>query len=186
MAIVVEKSQPRKSLRADAERDLFEDLFLQHWERVFGVLFRLVGDQDEAQDLALEVFWRLHQRPPKFMHVPNIEGWLYRVATNLGYNALRAQKRRKYYEREAGLLTLNTANESDPVQEAENREKRQKVRAVLALMKPRSAKLLILRHSGLTYGAIAAALKVSPRSVGTLLARAERDFERRYRALEGE
>jgi RNA polymerase sigma-70 factor (ECF subfamily) len=52
-------------------------------------------------------------------------------------------------------------------------------------MKPRSAKILVLRHSGLTYAEIAAAIKISPNSVGKLLSRAEKDFELRYRALEG-
>jgi RNA polymerase sigma-70 factor (ECF subfamily) len=47
-------------------------------------------------------------------------------------------------------------------------------------MKPRSAQLLILRHSGLSYAEIASAIEVSPNSVGTLLARAEREFEEQY------
>jgi DNA-directed RNA polymerase specialized sigma24 family protein len=51
-------------------------------------------------------------------------------------------------------------------------------------MKPRAAKILILRYSGLSYKQITAAVRVSPNSVGTLLSRAEETFERRYRALE--
>jgi DNA-directed RNA polymerase specialized sigma24 family protein len=58
------------------------------------------------------------------------------------------------------------------------------VRKVLSQMKARSAKILVLRYSGLSYAEIAAAVKVSPKSVGTLLNRAERDFEKRFRALE--
>jgi RNA polymerase sigma-70 factor (ECF subfamily) len=51
---------------------------------------------------------------------------------------------------------------------------------VLRQMKERDAQLLILRHSGLSYREIAAALDVAPGSVGTLLARAEAEFEQRY------
>jgi len=40
-----------------------------------------------------------------------------------------------------------------------------------------------LRYSGLSYAEIAAALGIAAGSVGTLLARAEADFERRYRNL---
>jgi RNA polymerase sigma-70 factor (ECF subfamily) len=47
-------------------------------------------------------------------------------------------------------------------------------------MRPREAQLLILRHSGLAYKEIAAALGVAPGSIGTLLARAEKEFERLY------
>ncbi len=50
-------------------------------------------------------------------------------------------------------------------------------------MAERARACLILRHSGMSYAEIAAALGVSPGSVGTILARAERDFQRRWLAL---
>jgi hypothetical protein len=71
----------------------FEELFQQHWQRVNAVLFRLVGDRDEAEDLALDAFWRLYRLPPPSGTTASLGGWLYRVATNLGFNALRARKR---------------------------------------------------------------------------------------------
>jgi DNA-directed RNA polymerase specialized sigma24 family protein len=42
----------------------FEAAFQEHWPRVCAVLYRLVGDRDETEDLALEAFWRLYRRPP--------------------------------------------------------------------------------------------------------------------------
>ena len=73
-----------------------ETVFEEHWSRVYNVVFRLVGDQDEAQDLALETFWQYYRKPPAKRE--NLSGWLYRVALNLGFNALRARKRRSQYE----------------------------------------------------------------------------------------
>ena len=72
----------------------------------------------------------------------------------------------------------------DPAQQVEKTQDRQQVRMALARMKPRSARLLLLRHSGLSYAEIAAALEIAPGSVGTLLARAEDEFEREYRRQE--
>ncbi len=163
----------------------FEELFEAHWERVYGVLFRLLGDQGEAEALALEVFWRLYCQPPPG-RVHNLAGWLYRVATNLGFNALRAVKRRSHYEERAGYLSVEHASLSNPVAILEQDDEREQVRAVLRQMKPRSAHLLLLRHSGLSYGEVATALDLSPASIGTLLARAEREFEQRYRAIYGD
>ena len=57
---------------------------------------------------------------------------------------------------------------------------------MLAKMKPRSAKILTLRYSGLSYAEVAAAMKVKPSSVGKLLARAEDEFEKIYRRSQGE
>jgi RNA polymerase sigma-70 factor (ECF subfamily) len=65
-------------------------------------------------------------------------------------------------------------------------ERRVRVRAVLGALKPREAQLLLLRSSGLAYRELAGTLGIEPASVGTMLARAEAEFERRFRARYGE
>ena len=177
MAMTLPKSN-KVTLQASREATDFEVLFQEHWNRVCGILFRLVGDWDEAQDLALDTFERLYRRPPK--DDTNLSGWLYRVATNRGLNALRARERRAQYEQKAGSLTLEEDQPEDPADILERKQEQARVRTILGLMKPRSVQLLILRHSGLSYAEIASALEVSPNSVGTLLVRAEREFEEQY------
>jgi RNA polymerase sigma-70 factor (ECF subfamily) len=157
--------------------------FEEHWPRVYGVLFRLTGDPDDAEDLALEVFYRLHRKPPPANDALNLGGWLYRVAMNLGYNALRSARRRTRYEQEAGVMALEHDAPVEPASEVERRIERQQVRTALARLKPREAQLLILRHSGLSYAEVAATMQVAPGSVGTLLARAERAFEKAYNKI---
>ena len=160
------------------EETVFEKLFLEHYTRVYNVLFRLVGDRAEAEDLALETFWKLWQRAPA--QADNLGGWLYRVAVRQGYNALRAARRRLRYEENAGRDALVFDAPVDPARAAEQRAERAQVRGVLGQLAPREAQLLILRHSGLSYKEIAAALGLAPGSVGALLARAEKEFERLY------
>jgi RNA polymerase sigma-70 factor (ECF subfamily) len=160
-----------------------ETVFEDHWSRVYNVVFRLVGDQDEAQDLALETFWQYYRKPPSRRE--NLSGWLYRVAVNLGFNALRARKRRSHYETEAGSNVIEEQKASEPEQEIILAERRKEVQDVLGQMKPQSAKLLVLRYSGLTYTELAAALKINPASVGKMLARAQDDFERLFSLVEG-
>ncbi len=181
-AQVPEMAQAPDLNTSQAEADsTLEALFAEHWSRVCTVLFRLVGDRDEAEDLALEAFWRLYRRLPKDL---NLAGWLYRVATNLGLNALRSRKRRIRYEQEVGFLELTQSTSLDPAVETELAEQRSTVRRVLAEMNPRSAQLLVLRYSGLPYAEVASILDVAVSSIGTLLARAERDFEKRYQKIE--
>ena len=167
-----------KTTQTSDEAKSFDSLFQENWARVCSVLFRLVGDWSEAEDLALDVFWRLYRRPPDNNY--NLSGWLYRVATNLGLNALRSRKRRQQYEEQAGYETLEDAATSNPSDVIEQRQTAERVRGVLRQMKPRSARILILRHSGLSYAEIAESLDLSPGSIGTLLARAEREFETQY------
>jgi len=147
------------------------------------MLLSLVGDREEAEDLALETFWRYYRRPPRSRE--NVIGWLYRTATNLGLNALRARRRRANYEGQAGRMVLDDAPAPDPAEEFERSEQRRQVRSVLAQMKPRSARLLVLRHSGLSYAEVASAVNINPSSVGKFLARAEAEFEQLYRKTFG-
>ena len=162
----------------------FEAVFTRHWSRVYGLLFRLVGERAEAEDLALEVFWRCYQHPPTVAEQEKLGGWLYRVALRLGYNALRAARRRQQYEESAGRQENLAKGSQDAEGQLIQTEQRQQVRRVLAGMKPRFAQVLILRYAGCSYAEIAAALKIAPGSVGTLLARAEAEFQQRFEQLE--
>jgi RNA polymerase sigma-70 factor (ECF subfamily) len=166
--------------------DNFEELFLEHWTRVYRCLVRLVGDPAEAEDLALETFVRLYQRPPVHTENANLGGWLHRVATNLGLHSIRSHRRRERYEWAAGQRALDEAAENRPSEILASEDECRAVRAVLAQMKERQAQLLIMRYSGMSYKEIAAALGLSPTSIGPLLLRAEREFEKRYRAVSKE
>jgi RNA polymerase sigma-70 factor (ECF subfamily) len=169
----------KQKLHSSQEAADFEVLFQEHWTRVNGVIYRLVGDPDEAQDLALETFWRLYSHPPR--ETTNMGGWLYRVALRLGYNALRAANRRQKYEQEAGRYRVEQGT-PDPEDEVSLFEQRQLVRSVLARMNPRSAHILMLRHSGFSYAEIGSVFDIPINSMGTLITRAEKEFSKRYQA----
>jgi len=64
-------------------------------------------------------------------------------------------------------------------------EKRVRVHAVLASLKRWQAEILILRSSGFSYKELADALDFKEPSVGTMLARAEAQFQKRYLQLHG-
>lgn len=160
------------------DEQAFEGIFLEYYPRIYTVIFRLVGDRYEADDLTADTFWRLWKNPPT--QNENLAGWLYRVATRLGYNAMRAAKRRIAYENRAGQDNLESQTIRDPEQATEQSYERQRVREILRQMPLRDVQILILRHSGLSYKEIAAAAGISPSSVGSLLTRAEEKFEKLY------
>ncbi|HJS17775.1 MAG TPA: sigma-70 family RNA polymerase sigma factor [Anaerolineales bacterium] len=168
----------------DESRSLeFESVFMEHWAQVYRLLQRLVGDPSEAEDLALETFLRLYRDRRRHEAGFNLGGWLHRVATNLGLHSIRSWKRRERYEMTAGRYALEEAAESSPAEILAQGEDRQRVRRALAGMNERQSQLLTLRYSGLSYKEIASALNLAPASIGPLLVRAEREFEKQYRAL---
>jgi RNA polymerase sigma-70 factor (ECF subfamily) len=172
-----------ETVQAKSDPAGFEALFLEHWAHVYRALFRLVGDPAEAEDLALETFFRLYKRYPLPNSDFNLGGWLHRVATNLGLHSIRSFKRRENYETASGKGILDETPETSPAKLLEQEEERRLARLVLAGMNERQSQLLVLRYSGLSYKEIADTLGLSPASIGPLLLRAEREFEKRYRAL---
>lgn len=177
------KTEAADAAQAELNYPGFEALFMEHWAQVYRVLYRLLGDPSEAEDLALETFFRLYQRYPPREDQFNIGGWLYRVATNLGLHSIRSWKRRERYEMDAGKFALEETPEDHPAEIMVQEEERRFVRLALAQMNEQRSQLLILRHSGMSYKEIAEALKLAPTSIGPLLLRAEREFEKHYRAL---
>src|SRR5690242_17927222 len=77
---------------------VFEAVFLKYYDRVVGLLFRLLGDRARAEELAGDVFLKLYRQSWLRTSDGNLGSWLYRTSTNLGIDALRALARRQHYE----------------------------------------------------------------------------------------
>jgi RNA polymerase sigma-70 factor, ECF subfamily len=161
----------------------FESIFHENWTAIHRMLARMVLDPSEAEDLALETFYRLYKYRPSQHESFNVRGWLYKVATNLALQSIRSFKRREHYEIHAGKDALVEAQEDQPQKILAEKEDRYYVQMALGQMNSRQAELLIMRYSGMAYKDIAAALNLSPTSIGPLLLRAEREFEQCYGML---
>jgi RNA polymerase sigma-70 factor (ECF subfamily) len=159
----------------------FQAVFLQHYARIVAILMRLLGDLSHPEEVTNDAFWRLY-RQPALQVDGNVGGWLYRTATNLGIDALRASGRRRRYEEAAGGA-WHEGGVGGPLDALLREEKCRRVRVVLALIKPTQAQLLILRSSGLSYKELADALDVKVSGIGTMLNRAEEEFRIHYLAL---
>lgn len=162
----------------------FDALFRAHYPRVVGLLTRITGDRAQAEELAADVFCKLARlgAPGRDDPAP----WLYRVASNAGLDALRSNSRRRRREETAAAERFRGDAPSTALDAVLREERCARVREILAGLKPRDAQLLMLRAEGLAYKELADALGIHAASVGTLLARAEAEFERRYRSRYGE
>jgi RNA polymerase sigma-70 factor (ECF subfamily) len=156
----------------------FERLFRAEFTRVASIAYRVLRDADEAQDVAQEAFLSFYRS--QRADAPHAPAWLHAAAAHLALNAARSRGRRSKRET-ADAITPETAASDDPATAVTSAETRDEVRATLARLPERSATLLALRYSGLSYAEIAEALDVRASSVGTLLRRAEDSFRRELR-----
>lgn len=152
----------------------FERFFLSNYARIAHAVARITGDHARAEDLASEAFWKLWSTPK--VHNADAGAWVYTTAVRLALNEIRGAARRRRYEAAADPI----ASTPTPEQEHAAAEERAQVRCVLAALPERDAELLLLRGAGFSYAATAAAMKLNPASVGTLLSRAQQAFRKEY------
>jgi RNA polymerase sigma-70 factor (ECF subfamily) len=160
----VARSAPagRGPVRAD-----LEEVFRTAYPRVVAVAARVLRSRDEAEDVAQEVFVAFGRSS-----VPAGEalGWLSVAAAHTALNHLRSGRRRASREQAVGDGDAVAPDVADAIV---TRDDRRRVRAALARLPRTQAVALVLRHSGLSYAEVAAALDLSPGSVGTTVRRAE-------------
>jgi RNA polymerase sigma factor (sigma-70 family) len=153
--------------RRGAVRGDLEQVFRTAYPRVVGVAARVLGSRAEAEDVAQEVFLAFGRSS-----VPAGEafGWLSVAAAHTALNHLRSGRRRAAREQVADDGRAVSPDIADAVVAL---DERRRVRAALARLPRKHAVVLVLRHSGLSYAEVAAALGLSPGSVGTTVRRAE-------------
>jgi RNA polymerase sigma factor (sigma-70 family) len=151
----------RETVRADLEQ-----VFRTTYPRVVAVAARVLGSRDEAEDVAQDVFLTFGRSS-----VPAVEamGWLSVASAHTALNHLRSGRRRASREEAAG----HNGAVPDVADAVVTLDERRRVRAALARLPRTQAVALVLRHSGLSYAEVAAALNLSPGSVGTTVRRAE-------------
>ena len=177
----MDRSEAIPAALPDVTREAgLEQVFRTQYHRLVPLLVRITGDKTLAEELASEALYRLSSRPGLLGAADSVEAWLYRTATNLALDALRGRTRRQRYENAAGAETLRTAAPANPLEDLLSRERQQAVRTVLATIKERSARTLLLRHTGFSYSEIAAILEVPAAAIPSIVMRATEEFRKEF------
>lgn len=82
-----------RALRARDE-DAFSELVQVHQHKVFNIVLRVLGDRQEAEDVAQEVFITVFKHIDQFRGEAKFSTWLYRIATNHARNRIKYLSRR--------------------------------------------------------------------------------------------
>lgn len=153
-------------------------LFRTYHAPLVRYLTRRLGDRDWAEEVAQETFLRAVRHAP----LTNERAWLFAVATNL----VRDEARKSARQRRHLEVLAAEAREMEATVEPTSLERAQEAalaRRAVDSIAERDRLALLMREEGLDYQEIAAALELSPGSVGTTLSRARRRLADVYDAL---
>lgn len=143
----------------------FDELMRAHQERVFGVCLRMLRDRDAALDAAQETFITVFRKADRFSGRSAFSTWLYRVAVNTCYDALRRQRRHQAEP----LPETNDPADHQAVDPFDSAELRPDVEAALmAIPEEFRAAVVLSDLEGLSLQMVAEALDVP---VGTVKSR---------------
>ena len=160
----------------------FEQIYDEYKTPIYNYVYHLVGNREQADDLTQDTFLKAYKALPRMDRSLKLSAWLYRIATNTAYDALRRRKLISWLpwqEMDREPADLDCADPQEAIGTSEL------VNAALRRM-PRHyrAALLLYTQDGFSYTEIAKRLCIAESGVKMYLSRARHSFREHYRALE--
>lgn len=160
----------------------FETLVERYQNRLVGILFHLVSNREEAEDLCQEVFLRIYKARKGYRPRAKFSTWLFTIANNLAVNHLRRKGRAASVpiggsgtdsNAVASVAQHLASREGTPSAEMRHAELADVVREALAVLnEDQKLAVLLNKFEEMSYAEIADVMGRSPAAVKSLLARA--------------
>ena len=165
------------------ETDAFETLVRRHEKTIFNLVYRMLGDAEEAAEVSQEVFLSAFRAAGQFRGDANFSTWLYRIAIN------HASTRRKTLNsRQRKVVPIESADslhdpQPGPLEILEKQEIREKVQFALNQLEPDDAAVILLRDmQDVSYNEVAHVLEIPVGTVKSRLHRARQALKSRLKS----
>lgn len=174
---------------AEGDEYAFQILVTRHQASVLNLIYRFMGDRLKSEDLAQETFLQVWRAAKNYQHKSKFTTWLYRVTVNLCLNEIKSSRRKKWLQffqntPESKLPGNETLFDESPNPEDQllARERTQQIsNALQALPESQRIALILRRYDGLSYEEISRVLGCSVSAVESLLVRAKRTLQIKFR-----
>ena len=162
-------------LRAGDPR-AFEELVIAYQHRIFAVARRMLGSAAEAEEIAQEVFLRVHRSIAEFRGDARLSTWLYAITSRLSLNRLASGDRRRRRDDAEALEGATDEGEASAL--LERGEVEAALHHAIAELPEERRIVVVLRDlEGLSYEEIARALDLELGTVRSRLHRARMDLK---------
>jgi RNA polymerase sigma-70 factor (ECF subfamily) len=127
------------------DTDSFEVLVRRHQRTIFNLVYRLLGDYDEAAEVAQDVFLSAYKSIGQFRGDANFSTWLYRIGLN--HASTRRKSLNNTQQRHVPLDSNEVIADGavDPAKSFEHKEIQQRVQQALNSLDPADARIILLR-----------------------------------------
>ena len=158
-------------LAQQGNTEAFGQLVAEYQRAVFNIAYRMVGNRQEAEDVAQESFVKTYQALERFDRERPFAPWLYRITTNTALNWIKRRRPEAELEEE----TLHVSATDGPEAQTIAAEASERLRTAVAALPPNYRAAIELRHfQGLTYQEMSEVLGVPLSDVKSWLFRARR------------
>ncbi|AIG24633.1 RNA polymerase sigma factor SigW [Brevibacillus laterosporus] len=147
----VERRLVERAKRDD--REAFAELVEMYKDKIFQLAFRMVGNRQEAEDIAQETFLRVYANLHSYDENYRFSTWIYRIATNLCIDRGRKKKPQFSLDEEQGgdLEGLDwysrlASDEKTPEEKVVVQELQETVQAALTKLNPKYRSIMVLRY----------------------------------------
>src|SRR5437588_12013803 len=164
----------------------FTELVELYQHRLVTVMHHLIGNKEEAEDLAQEVFLRVYRARKKYRPRAKFSTWLFTIANNLALNALRNRQRKPAVRldvhdsgplgpRPADQLVRDRANQ--PGEHMQQQELAAVIQQALEGLNERQRMAVVLnKFEDMNYAEIAEIMGLTTKAVKSLLSRARENL----------
>ena len=168
----------------EGDQDAFGMLVERHSLRLFQLVYRMTGNEQDAEDVVQETFLRAYKQLTRFESRAGFGTWLHRIAANCSLDLLSKRKRQDAkveaveLESEDPLLSLSSQAPA-PDDQVFHLEVRQKVEAVMEQLTAMERAAFVLRHfEGKSIEEIGSALGTGPSATKQSIFRAVQKLRR--------
>ena len=170
----------------------FDELVLKHKDRLFNLVYWSVGDYQDANDCAQEIFIKVFKSIKKFRFESAFSTWLYRIAINTCKNRIKSSAYR-WKKNTVSLETSNSLKNGNPFSEIvngaptpvmalEKKERTMRIQNAINSLPEEQNRVVVLRDiQGLSYQDISDITGLNLGTVKSRLARGRLELKNRLK-----
>jgi RNA polymerase sigma-70 factor (ECF subfamily) len=171
----------------EGREDAYRELIKRYERPVFSLIYRMVRDNETAEDLAQETFIKVLNNIDRYRPEFKFSSWLFKIANNITIDHLRRRQVDTISiegspdavtaERARATAVTITSGGESPLEELESRELGAQIEAAIAKLRPEYRACIILRHvEDYSYDEIAEIVKLPLGTVKTYIHRARQEL----------